>query len=416
MKTLEKYTFILFCAVLSLIANTACSSDEPEPPAVEEPDSEPSNPGDPNPPAIEESTHRTLIIYMAADNNLYTYSKYNLADIKTAVKNGALQGGRIILYYDNPDDIPYLAEITEDTGDFVKIKDYDNNLSSLDPDRMNAIIHDAIDIAPADEYALILWSHGTGWINESNSRAKPDIEFTPFSFGADSYGPDGQRQTVTMSVTSLAQALDDFNFRFIYFDCCFMSTVEALYELRNCADYIYSSPTELPVEGMPYLTNIPEMMSRDIDFVKIAQNTLTYYLSPGASEPWCTITLVDTSWLQELADITEKIMAAGALNDEDYQPLPYFRSAVKSYTWDLADFINNLPVDNSLIAEWNSVFDKAVEYYGHTAISYYVSMDGTAGLGAFFYSEDTAHYISLYGYDTLSWWKDVVSHNPNINP
>ena len=400
MKTLRKYTFILLSAVISFVIATGCSSDGPEP--------------DPTPA----STHRTLIIYMAADNNLSRYSDDNIRQTLSAVEAGALQGGRIVLFRTTPTGQPYLAEINEKSGEFEVIKEYDDNTSCLEPSRMNEIISDAIRLAPADEYGLILWSHGTGWINESDSRATAnhtDVSAArPYSFGVDSYGPSST--TIRMSVPSLAKALENFKFRFIYFDCCFMATVETVYELRDLADYIIASPTELPVEGMPYTTNIPEMMKPSLNLKQIAANTLAYYLSGEASLPYCTITLVNTEYLDRLAAATKAIMQTGAVNSLTYSPLPYYRNSVPSYLWDMHDFINNLDVDQALLSEWNQAFDKAVEYYGHTDISYYVPMTGTHGLGAFYYSPATEYLIDRYDYPSLAWWRDVVSYNPSINP
>lgn len=399
MKTLKKYTFILLAAFLTTFGMASCS-DEPEPPEPEEP------------------THRTLIIYMAADNSLLSASRENLKDIKTAVSKGALQGGRIILFYDySATEAPYLAEITEETGDFVKLKEYDGQVSCLDRDRMNEVIKDAMRAAPAEEYGLILWSHGTGWINESDSRsssassrAASDGLINPYSFGHD-INPVSTK----MSITSLASALEDFHFKFIYFDCCFMATIETIYELRKTADYIIGSPTELPVEGMPYLTNIPQMMAKELQPATIAKNTLDYYLSGQASYPWCTITAIDTSAAEDVAAATKAIMETGALNAANYVPLPYYRSSVPSYTWDFADIINNLNVDDDAKNLWKRPWQRLIIYYGHTDICYFVPMEGTAGLGSFYYSDNTVQWAKEYGYDSLSWWRDVVSFNPSIN-
>ena len=62
-----------------------------------------------------------------------------------------------------------------------------------------------------------------------------------------------------MDISELAAAIDGSGVRFDYllFDACFMSSVEALYDLRRAADYIVASPCEVMAHGFPYTTSTP---------------------------------------------------------------------------------------------------------------------------------------------------------------
>lgn len=380
------YGLILLAAVVM----TACSSgDEPDP--VEEPS-------------------RTVLVYMAADNSLgssFNSDTQNLSQMDKAVAAGALgKNGRLLVYHDGASTAPELLEITP-KGRLTLIS-YSESESSMSEGRMRQVISDMKATAPADSYGLVLWSHGTGWIESSASRSA-DLEAAPQSFGQDLHPSNTE-----MKVTTLASVLRGGEFEFIYFDCCFMATVEVAYELRDATPWIIASATELPVEGMPYTVNIPAMFETELDLKQIAKNTLDYYLSGKASYEYCTISLISTTALPELASATRAIMATGAVAPASYKGMPFFRSGgANSHTYDMGDYITSLPVEQGLISAWQKAYEKAVPYYGATPVSYGLDMSGFTGLGC--YIVRTAADASLLGYRNQSWWKDVVSQNPSLN-
>ena len=86
-----------------------------------------------------------------------------------------------------------------------------------------------------------------------------------------------------MNVTTLARVLEDENFSFIYFDCCFMMSVETLYEMRNTAPVIAGSVTELPVDGMPYHLNLSSFFRQgSADLIQAAKTLLSISIAKAA--------------------------------------------------------------------------------------------------------------------------------------
>ena len=79
------------------------------------------------------------------------------------------------------------------------------------------------------ENILILWSHGTGWINSTRS-----------------FGDDGGNN---INIYELAKILP-IQFDCIVFDACYMSCIENLFELREKTRYVLSSPNVVPVDGI----------------------------------------------------------------------------------------------------------------------------------------------------------------------
>lgn len=384
-----RYTFFA-TAFLALTALASCSSND-------EPDPQPA------------TTPTTVLVYMVADNTLgaeyFCSDGQNLSQMRTAVANGALkEGGRILVYHDGSDSEPSLIEITP-SGD-KEIAAYSNDESSLTIERMRQVITDVRAAAPAEQYGLVLWSHGTGWIETSTSRSA--IEATGQSFGQDKHPA-----VTEMKISSLAEALSPFEHRYIYFDCCFMATVEVCYELRECTPTIIAYATEIPVEGMPYSTNVENLASADFNPVKTASTTMEYYESDKASNNSCAIAVIETKGLDELAAATREIMSTGVVAESTYRPVPFFRSSgPKSYTYDMADYITNLQVSRSMIDRWNAAYSAVVAYAASTPQCYGLDMSKYSGLGC--YIARTPEDASRYGYRNQAWWNDVVTYNPTV--
>lgn len=386
--------FIAPLILMMALVATACSSDEPG----DKPSGKPS---------------RTVIVYMAANNNLGTrgYDRMDLEEMRAAATAGAIpEGSHLVVYHAGRQRSPELKEITA-TGD-VSLKTYDGGYKSgltLTPERMKEVFADVEQLAPADSYALVFWSHGTGWVETPDSRAASGIDsrtgIRPLSFGDDS--------GIEMKVTSLAAGLEGRKFDFIYFDCCLMGSVEVMYELRNATPTIVASPTELQVYGMRYDRNVPVFFKEKPDMAEAARNTFDYYTNntDGISAA-CTMVVVDTEALKGLADATRAIMATGALPDGSYRPIRFYSSYANAHV-DMADYITALPgVDSQLIAAWRAAYDKAVTYKAATPTYGRYDLDGFGGLSCAMLSGPSD--VSYMGYDNQAWWADVVSHNPAL--
>lgn len=382
----------MLCVGVCMALSSCSDSEEPEP-VIQEPKC-------------------TVLVYMVADNNLGSsgvmVDTRNLADMQTAVNNGGLNGGRLLVFYDpyEVDVAPQLLEITE-TGVEV-LKTYEEAGSSLEPDFMSGVFDDAAAAAPAPKNWLVMWSHGTGWIESADSRSAA-------APAPQSFGQDVHPQRYEMKITSLAKALGENRFDVIYFDCCFMGCVEVAYELRHAAKEIVASATELPIEGMPYEVNIPAMFADNSTAADVAQNTLNYYLyDTNATNNSCTISVINTAALDELAAITRTINETGVYAGYSYVGVPlYRRTGTNSHTNDMGHYMNFLEYDEDLKAAWNEAYKKVVTYYGSTPVSYGLDMSEFTGLGCYVVHSTSDVYVG--GYYNQSWWKDVVSVNPSFD-
>jgi hypothetical protein len=259
---------------------------------------------------------RTIIAYMAADNNLFADA---LADIEEMKQGFSEKNVNLIVFADLLGEAPCLLQIEQ--GKEIYLKSYPE-LNSATPVVLAEIIQEVIGLYPAPEYGLILWSHGTSWMPaESKLR----------SFGKDS----GKEMNISDLVESLPAKFD-----FILFDACLMGAVEVAYELKDKAEYIIASSTETIYEGFPYDKIIPELLETRIDFQTIAQHFFNYYNTMQGAYRSATVTVIDTRELPRLAVETNRIISE---NEPDtlfertlVQRLDIYE---ERYTFDFADFI-----------------------------------------------------------------------------
>lgn len=364
---------------------------------------------DSGPDAPDTSISRTVLVYMAADNSLgsqFGVDERNINQMKNAVADGVLNGGRLLVFHDSYGTAgsPRLIEITTD-GETV-IKTYSEDNSSTDPEFMRQVLDDAAVAAPARSNWLVLWSHGTGWIE---TEACGESKAAPFSFGEDKNPVKRE-----MSVRALAGALGNGRYDVLYFDCCFMGCIEVVYELRHAAKQIVASATELPVEGMPYDVNVPVMFTAEGTAADVAANTLNYYKSsPEATNSSCTIAVIETSQLDNLAAVSREVMLSGVLAAPSYTGVRFYRyGGANSRTCDMGHYYSSLNIAPDLMAKWSAAYSQAVSYSGCTPKCYGLDMTGFTGLGT--YIVRSAGDARIDGYSNQSWWKDVVSFNPSL--
>lgn len=358
---------------------------------------EPDVPPEPSP------VNRTVLVYMAANNNLGSsgYDDMDMQEMQTAVNAGDLNGGRLIVYHADYRKQPRLLEMVKDSTP-LELKIYDAGISSLDPMRMTEVFADMRAQAPADSYGLVLWSHGTGWTEPSRSGVGEPVSKP----GLYAFGNDGGKE---QSIPTLREALEDQGFEWIYFDACHMACAEVAYELRDVTQTIVGSGTELQAYGMRYDRNMKHFFTDKPDMIGAARETFTYY-STEAPRQACTISVIETAKMDALAKATRAIMETGALPVEGYEPIPFM-------TWnptlfDMGHYIRSLNVSASLIAEWNKAYSAAIPYYASTETYGSLYVADYTGMGCqILYGPG---YEETAGYNHLQWWEDVVRFNPSL--
>lgn len=391
-------TFIILLAAMLLSLAACVNKDEPDP-----------GPG----PEPAEPAGKTVLVYMVASNNLgsMAYDAQDLAEMEVAARMGALgDNGRLLVYHS-----PYRGDITlkEVTPQGIDtLKFYSKDTLSVAIDRMKAVFDDAKAFAPAKDYGLVMWSHATGWLQDGI--AEPD--YMTYSFGSDT-------SRHKMNITSLSQALSGQGFAFIYFDCCFMGSVETLYELRDAAPVVISSPTEDPVTGMPYQLTLKHLFAQTPDYEAAARTTFEYY-NDTYNRLDCPVSMsvVRTEHLPELAEATAQIYAMARPDSlKGYRPqklslAPYYYFDLGQYVEALAQSALSEPTaDQGKVADaldrWRQAMDKALTYKACTPwIWGEIEVKDFSGLSTYILNDEESALTK--NYNQLQWYADVASRLP----
>lgn len=368
----KKYIWIA-CAAVAMTSAGCSSKDEP---------------------SVSE-TPRSVLVYMVANNSLGAshYDEADLKEMEAAAKETGFGSSRLIVYHHARNASPVLMEITPE-GRHV-IRKYDTNTSSVASSRMNEVISDFKRMAPASKYGLILWSHGSGWIE--NGMEQPQ-SVKPLSFGDDGGN--------SMNVTTLAKTIDGKDFDYVYFDCCYMASVEVAYELRNVTSHIVASATELPAAGMPYNTTLPSLMKENADLVGAARATFNLYNNMTGENRTCTMSVINTEALDNLAQATRDIYAANNQASADFNPQRFMISTC--YLYDFGQYAADLSTGNE---ELRKQFDKALT----SAVIYKAATPDLWDMLAINHHSGLSTYLPEYSstdrfnYDNLQWANDVAS-------
>lgn len=352
---------------------------------------------------------RSVLVYMLSDNSLGDdgYDHMNLYDMVVAASKFP-EGSRLIVYHDEAyANTPMLKEVT-DRGLRI-IKEYDDGPHagvSVTAERMRRVIADFKAEAPAKRYGLIFWSHATGWLVVGNgSLSDASTQWV------------GEDRRHYMDVATLAGVLEDQGFDYIYFDCCHMASVEALYELRRCADRFVGSCAELPAAGMPYDKTLHYLMPYDANLEGAARTVYNNYNTMSGRDRSLTISVIESERLEALASATRNLFSLQPVLPADYEGQKYERSKYGNepcYLYDFEHYItalyNNNPSSEmrQAYAAWLLALDDCVSYSAATPWMFSsLKIDTHCGLSTYILRSESD--ASVYGYRRLQWYSDVAS-------
>lgn len=354
---------------------------------------------------------RTVLVYLAADNNLSSFALEDLAEMKEGmaqVSDGMLH----LLVYIDTGSSPRLVELKKQNGQVVEdvVRTYDDR-NSVGVDETREVFADVFSNPDflAEGYGLIYWSHADGWIPYGQASTR--------WVGQDK-GDGDHRMNISELVTIL-QSVPHLDF--LMFDACFMASVEVAYELRSFTDYYVGSPTETPGPGAPYQVLVP-MMVADQAAIRMSNSYFAFYegiytgKTPTVDGPWTggvSICVMRTDALESLAALTaqllpEEVVDIAALKEEvfDYDHKGGGRDYVGYF--DLKQLMEQV-LDDASYATWTQAFDAAIAYWSTTPKNYsqfvgMFSMEGANGITHYIPGSSTQRDAA---YHSMKWYQDA---------
>jgi hypothetical protein len=323
---------------------------------------------------------------MAADNNLYKNAYRNIDDmLKVTIPSEY----NLLVYIDIPNDNPHLLKIRKGKIDTLRRYALQNSASKQ---VLKSVIDETFSLFPAENYGLILWSHGTGWL--------PGGVYDDFK-KTRSFGKDKNEE---MEIEDLAEAIPE-GLDFIIFDACLMSGIEVLYQLRNKTKIIIASPTETLVTGFPYEKTIPLLLAPEPSYGEIALAYMEYYKNRNGNLQSASIAIIDARQLEPLAALArEAIKKEANIVCPNRELIQRYDSKEPALFFDFKDYLEHIiSNENNLIALRKQI-SKTVIYNDFTP--YFLdefSIERSCGIGIYVPFANDA----LYGrYSLLDWYKD----------
>jgi hypothetical protein len=328
---------------------------------------------------------QTVFVYMPWSTDLLSYFETNLTDMESAMAQMDMRGKRVVVFLmTSPDEATLFELKTHREGNVRPVLKRYYKPAFTTEEGITSIFNDMKSVAPAGRYALIVGSHGMGWIPVSAQKSGRAAFGQRFHWEGDNvrrtrfFG--GLSTAYQTDITTFSAALRnaELKMEYILFDDCYMSTIEVAYELRDVTDHLIGCPTEVMIYGYPY-HELGQYLIGDIDYAKICDRFITFY--ENYKDPYGTIGVTNCCELDALAAIMKEINGQYTFDAslrptiqrmDGYNPVIFF---------DCADYVRKLCSDEQLFADFTAQMERVVPagQRAHTS-QYYTALGGGSAI------------------------------------
>ena len=361
---------------------------------------------------MKEESRCVQFVYIAGDNSLRSFATEDLAEMTEGMQSVDDNSYNLLVYIDTGSS-PKLIRLKKDKKKNVVqevIATYEGR-NSVDVSKMKEVINTAFSEYPAQSYGLVLWSHGEGWLAKSQNKTRW-------------WGQDGGSNYIYIS--ELKDVLRNApHLSFLLFDACFMQSVEVVYELKEHADYIIGSPTEIPAPGAPYQKVVPAMFANNASATDIAKAYFEFYADEnlytgklpynwGLGDPWTagvSVSVVNTSMLEQLDKSSSEIIPKYIKGRQAIATsgILCYDCRSSKYYYDFDGLIRSLGSETSEYEAWKAAYDAAVVYWKTTPNNYSsyggsFSMNGSAGLSTYIFRQSYEEEINPFYRQSIQWY------------
>jgi hypothetical protein len=344
---------------------------------------------DPDEPYAEREWN--IMVYQAADNNL---DDFILHDLQEMVASGYDRAKiRVIILWDGRfsdslsgkwgDTRLYVLDYSHRSLATMEIESVELGLSLSgneeldmgDPDILKKFVRFVRATYPAKRNALIMASHGSGWLIKDS--LNQSYALTPSSlnpgFILPSIVEDYTSNYSVLNIGDIKTALQDNHMDILGFDACNMANIEVAYELRDVSDFIIFSQDLEPAEGWDYTGFLDSFSLGEFSIHRFITSAIDSYHNFYQNTGWdYTLAAIDCAKVKNFSeiDIPAFVTYLRAMNRSELinimQASKYFAHPINdiniSYYLDLDTFINNLNLtdDNLETALLTSLADLTV--------------------------------------------------------
>lgn len=304
---------------------------------------------------VTQPAKRTVLVYMAAENNLTSNAQSDINEMIKGVKKIS-KWDHLIVFVDRMTEKPFIIRLrNNDQQPADTLKKYENDFIGSDPERMKEVMSWVMQNYPANDYGLVIWGHANGWVIMNDSVAVRRAI-------AQDDGVDTSSKRYFMNIPTLRTTLQSLphTFKFIFADCCNMQNVEVAYELKDVTQYLIASPAAIPDDGAPYEAIIPDLFNY-IDQQMCQQTCADYYAKIDHEGYHLPIAAVRTDCIQQLATATRKLLSSiyqQGTNINTDGMIYYYRDNYGAHLmYDINDFMIRHSPSETEYMEWKHAFD-----------------------------------------------------------
>lgn len=311
------------------------------------------------------------------------------------------------------------------TRDTLKVWDAETPVS------LGSTIEEALHIVynryPAKGYGMVFSSHASGWLPveyyfdpakfESSKSFAPGSgrslsslkypwrmqnEYFPPLDQAEgpavkSVGRDDGNPVYEMNMDDFARAIP-FKLDYLLFDACLMGCVEVAWELREKADLVGFSQTEVLADGFDYSTISMDLLLNTPDPKSVCEDYFKHYDALTGDYRSATISLVDTREMDGLAALCKTLFEKyrtqiAALKGKDVQG--YFRQN-RHFYYDLEDILVKAGISEEEHAQLSAALDKCVIYKAATPSFLSITISRYSGFSMYLPSMGSTYLDNFY--------------------
>ena len=353
----------------------------------------------------DEPEDSVAIIYWMGDNNLSSWAEDDITELVQG-KDNIPANSKIVIYVDKSSSRPIIYQLDAKNG--LKVwKEFTQEQDCTDSLTLLTNLRDIIQNFPAKKYGLTFGAHGSGMVI---NRRK-------------ALGPDWSHNNNWLNIPTLRGILERLpHMSYIFFDVCFMQSIEGAYELRNVTDWIIGSPAEIPNPGAPYHIIEKDLCTGNVQGIINGYDGYYPVSYKGVSYKGTILSAVDCSQLGNLANSTrqciENIFAnRQTLESSMTQEIQKYSSEFSSYTYcyDMNSAMHKILSEDDY-SNWSEAFKKAIpirEYNigrwtaGHCSNPNIYDEDHFGGISMYFPQEGTESEIKNNDLKCYQWYKDA---------
>jgi len=243
---------------------------------------------------FEAARQWTIMVYMAGDNDLESAMMYDLNEIEAASlppeievialvdrsphydnSDGDWKGTRLYRIRHDPAGQNSSLVSTRLTSPILGLSlEADSNLNTGSGMVLEGFIHQVQSDWPADNYALVMWGHGTGW---RGGQAGADNGWKGFAVD-DSAGD-------MMYTAEFGRTIRNRQLNLVGMDLCYGSLLEIAFQIKDDALWYVASQEAVPAAGWNYTDVLTRFAAReDRSAAGLAEAIVDSYAQQYASQ------------------------------------------------------------------------------------------------------------------------------------